>query len=323
MLPSGSTFENAFSGEEGYAHEEWNFQLEDQVDNYIFPYTYSSPDPKKIGGRDATFKVVLFTQQPISKRWLIVGVYHDARLMEDADYAKALSAFEEREIFERRAKELHSVTDQFTLRKALQEVKDAFEKRYIKIKVKATSVEVFTTPREIEKPNNHRFTTFTYIDELPPEAQRAPAENDEPLTEDGYPRETGAALQYIIPRHNKLSNTLAKYLRELGAIVRQETGNVDLEFELGGQTYIAELKITLYSTIRHSIREAIGQLIEYNLYPGRLRKDRWLIVLDKAPNETDQEYIDILRHSLALPIFIGWHNDSGFQFEDFIANELK
>lgn len=322
ILPSGSTFENAFPGEEGYAHEEWNFQLEDQVDGYIFPYTYSSPDPNKIGGLDAPFKVVLFTQQPVSNRWLIVGVYHDARLMDEADYAKVLPAFEQRGIFKRRASELQSVADQFNSKNALKEVKDAFKKKYVKIKVEASSVEIFATPREIKKPSNHRFTTFTYIDEVPSEAQRVPAEHNEPLLEDGYPRETGAALHYIIPRHNKLSNALATHLRELGAIVRQESGNVDLEFELRGQTYLAELKVTLYSTIRHSIREAVGQLLEYNLYPGRQRKDRWLIVLDKEPSGTDQQYIAILRDSLALPIFIGWYSDLGFRFEESISDSL-
>lgn len=41
QFPSGSTEEGGFPGERGFGHEEWNFQLSDTWNGFIFPYTYS------------------------------------------------------------------------------------------------------------------------------------------------------------------------------------------------------------------------------------------------------------------------------------------
>ena len=84
------------------------------------------------------------------------------------------------------------------------------------------------------------------------------------LAEDGYPRASGPQRKIILPRHNRLSNGFAKWLRERGyADVRQEEGHVDVDFMDGMTTCRAELKVCYGVRTRHAIREALVARIQF------------------------------------------------------------
>jgi hypothetical protein len=135
------------------------------------------------------------------------------------------------------------------------------------------------------------------------------------LSEESYSRASPAQLSVIIPRHNALSNSFCAWLRSNLAISAvQENQQIDVQFRLGDQTVLAELKICFAVGARRAIREALGQLFEYNHYPDRVPSDIWLVVLDVAPSALDKEYVDRLRERHALPIFVGWRVDEGFVF---------
>jgi hypothetical protein len=75
-----------------------------------------------------------------------------------------------------------------------------------------------------------------------------------------------------------------------------------------------ELKICDGVGAARSIRKALGQVLEYNHYPSREAADRWLIVLDEEPCESDKLYIRTLREKLSMPITIGWRSGGEFSF---------
>jgi hypothetical protein len=85
-------------------------------------------------------------------------------------------------------------------------------------------------------------------------------------------------------------------------------------FNLGGVAVVAELKICFGVGTTRSIREALGQLLEYNHYPARRAASSWLIVLDQEPPEQDRLYILTLRERLSMPVTIGWPTGGGFSF---------
>jgi len=135
------------------------------------------------------------------------------------------------------------------------------------------------------------------------------------LLEEAYFRASKAALKTIIPRHNKLSNHFCNWLDEEHAIqTTQEQDQVDVSFMFDGKRALAELKVCYAAGTRKSIREALGQILEYNHYPTRSPADALLIILDSSPTENDQQYIDILRKSLSLPISLGWQRNKEFSF---------
>ena len=136
-----------------------------------------------------------------------------------------------------------------------------------------------------------------------------------PLAEDAYYRESAARLKTIIPLHNKLSNEFCKWLdSEHGVLAVQERQRVDIRFNLHDCEVLAELKICYGVGTTKSIREALGQLLEYNHYPARRTADEWLIVLDDEPSQADRGFIDCLRKERSLPLTIGWRKRSGFSF---------
>jgi hypothetical protein len=137
----------------------------------------------------------------------------------------------------------------------------------------------------------------------------------EPLLENAYYRETPARLKIIIPRHKKLSNDFCTWLRKQhGLNAVQERGYVDVQFNLKRETVLAELKVCFGVGTTKSIREALGQLLEYNHYPKRNPTDTWLLILDEEPSDEDRQFIEELRTTRSLPIRIGWQVNKNFIF---------
>ena len=135
------------------------------------------------------------------------------------------------------------------------------------------------------------------------------------LSEESYYRDSPERLKEIIPRHNKLSNDLCDWLKSVHEITAdQEEEWIDVRFKLHDSDVIAELKVCAYVGTRKSIREALGQLFEYNHYPKRTPAKLWLIVIDEEPSPDDKGFIRALRADRKLPISIGWQEGDGFAF---------
>ena len=135
------------------------------------------------------------------------------------------------------------------------------------------------------------------------------------LLEDAYYRESAARLKVIVPRHNQLSNSFCQWLKKVhGVNAVQERRCIDVQFKLGSQSVLAELKVCFGVGPTKSIREALGQLFEYNHYRSRKTADAWWIILDEEPSDADKTYIDVLRSERSLPLRLGWRHRSGFSF---------
>lgn len=148
--------------------------------------------------------------------------------------------------------------------------------------------------------------------ELPPEPRKPTA----PLAEDGYLRASRSQRKVIVRRHNRLSNAFAKWLKKRRyRDVRQEQGRVDVDFIDGTTTCRAELKVCYGVNTRQAIREALGQLLEYNYYPQRSREpaEKWFVVLDERPTETDTMFLKRLRTVMKFPLCVCWRSGNTFQ----------
>jgi hypothetical protein len=135
------------------------------------------------------------------------------------------------------------------------------------------------------------------------------------LIEEAYYRASPASLKYILPRHKQLSNEFCRWLRVAHGIEAvQEKRQIDVRFELNGQTALAELKVCFGVGSTKSIREALGQTLEYNHYPSRRSADHWLLIMDIEPSALDKQFIQILRNDRRLPIVLGWRVRQNFCF---------
>ncbi|MHA1908181.1 MAG: hypothetical protein ACW98Y_12860 [Candidatus Thorarchaeota archaeon] len=136
------------------------------------------------------------------------------------------------------------------------------------------------------------------------------------LAEECYLRATPAVLRIIEPKHKMLANQFTKWLTNHGfEQVAIEQNQIDLTFSYETREYMSELKVVYDLSSTKSIREAIGQVFEYNFFEDRNPFDEWLILLDTVPKDRDLSYIRRLTENLNLPLNLGWKSGRNFEFQ--------
>ncbi len=303
--PTGDRYqqENSYVGMNGFGHEEWNLNTADLIDGKIYGYTYYNPPPSgkmPLGPHDIYF----FTIAPNKKR-LLVGGYRDAIFLSEAERRTLKGQLDGSAYLERRAEELVALGLPH-----LQTTKTA-----MKVLLTDFALNVCTYPQQVltfspphvlhssdiggrDPKDLKRYTKPLFIDS-PPNG-KAPAkspgaalqaESAHDLLEDAYVRFTSAQRRVIQRRHNVLSNRFRKWLASVGVRkISKEADAVDVSCEYSQDSYLFELKTSYKLSTRHALREALGQVLEYAFYPGRLRPDRLAIVLDTEPSATDIEW---------------------------------
>ncbi len=114
------------------------------------------------------------------------------------------------------------------------------------------------------------------------------------------------ASEYIMSlQHNELSNAMVEYLKNNGyKNIKVEENYVDIKcIDKEGKKIFYELKTA--RTVKSAIRDALGQLLEYNHYPNTKKADKLIIVTKYAPEEQDQDiqYLQGLRRMYNIPIY--------------------
>lgn len=110
------------------------------------------------------------------------------------------------------------------------------------------------------------------------------------------------------PRHNKMQNAIRDILVNSGlyATVDMEVNFVDITATTAlGEVYFYEIKT---SPAKASIREALGQVMEYAFYPDEKNADKLIIVAPVPADELDVQYIKMLRKKYHIPIWFQYYS---------------
>ncbi len=73
----------------------------------------------------------------------------------------------------------------------------------------------------------------------------------------------GTLDRTVVPEHHNYQVRLQRFLVEKGLRPEFERDYLDVSFELSGQRYIGEIKVTRYLSLSEAFRTALGQLLEY------------------------------------------------------------
>lgn len=325
-MPTHTSGDGGYPREMGFGMEEWNFQREDAVDGYIYGYLYYKPSAKVVKESRGRFRIGFWSMHPDTHARLLVGIYNDATQTTLEELRAVDRAFEKTGVYSRRAEELSSVVQSISFDDALEKVKDSVRSGLLNFKCCVEDLHIPTHPIPIgeivrNQSIGEHFTTPTFVPELnlPGTRRRAPirAGSASVLAEDAYYRENPQSMKRTIRRHNTLSSKFAQWLDRSGfSGVAHKRDYVDVVFEKNAQRYRAELKTCYRVGSTKAIREALGQLLEYNLYPGKDRADQWAIIIDERPTKHDIEYLLVLRRQLKLPLSLGWKERDGFVFPE-------
>lgn len=116
------------------------------------------------------------------------------------------------------------------------------------------------------------------------------------------------------PQHNRIQNAVKKLLLSSGeySSVVLEENSVDLIGKTTtGETHYFEVKT---APAKKSIREALGQIMEYAYYPDEKRADKLIIIAPEQADKYDIRYIHHLRELFGIPVW--------FRYYSFIDNTL-
>lgn len=136
------------------------------------------------------------------------------------------------------------------------------------------------------------------------------------LNVDAILRKTKENEITINPIHKKIQNAVVKLLSSQYTNLSLETGDfilgqrVDIQGKQKNTNEWHYFEIKTYSAKR-SIREALGQILEYAHYPSSHRADRLYIIGPEKPDEMDIAYLKMLRKTYNLPVWFRWYS-----FED-------
>lgn len=104
-------------------------------------------------------------------------------------------------------------------------------------------------------------------------------------------------------KHNSLSNEMVKYLKCKGytdVVTDKEFVDIQAIDPQGNKIYF-ELKTA--DTLKLAIRQALGQLLEYNHYPNKNSADKLIIVTELAITQPDIQYLLGMRSRYNIPVY--------------------
>lgn len=330
-LPDGEIKrDGGYAQKNGFGHEEWNFQTDDACEGYVYGYLRYRPSAKILKASGGRFEIAFWSLHPQTRQKFLVGFYHRATPTGPVNTAVLNRHFVANGIYDRRATEL-AIVPHLSRASAKNEILRSVKRGTFNFKCKTEDVELLQQrvllPKKIkDRTVGQYFSTPTIIDGrldasalvvLARRKSKRLSGTSAPLIEDSYFRESPARLKLIVPRHKKLANQFSAWLTRRGyKRVTKEVQYVDVEFFDRKKMCRAELKTCYAVTTSKAIREAVGQLLEYNFRDGEPPADRWFIVLDQQPSPADMRFLERLV-KIGLPLSICWLRPTrGFEIRE-------
>lgn len=172
--PTGSADEGGYPGDNGFGHEEWNLNIDDHVDGFIYAYVYYKPPATTLMRAGGEFRIGFWALSPGSKKRLLVGIYNIATVPSLQNYNRADQIFLDKGVYNRRVNELLQAVPRLGRDRAFYEVTQSVRKQWLTFRCPVDSVQILENPIPLEdlvssKGISYRFATPTFIkdDELP------------------------------------------------------------------------------------------------------------------------------------------------------------
>jgi hypothetical protein len=325
VMPSGpfgkSEHKDSHEAKQGYGHEEWLFDTSKLIDG--FHYGFLEPIRKEQDAYEGKiYNVWLYSINRETKKRFWIGNISNLIVLdrEEADIVKV--TYIDKGWFEEMEGQI----------KASGASKRGFSnwKGVDLFNVKFKPSDIFVNDPYFELSDTHPINdqsryAFAYFK---PEYEIS---NEEPEDDFGYSAPTGnedddendpkikthvrqpKAVE-IVYLHRAISNSLAKTLRKTNGKenVKREHyagyGANKIDIVVKQKSGLTFYEIKTYNSIKTSIREAFGQLMEYCFYPNKQKAKELIIVTQLPADKQTILYIQHLRTTFKLPIYYQWYD---------------
>ncbi len=317
--PSGpegkGTLKDSFENKEGFGHEEWLFDESKIIDGYH--YSYLQPMGDFIHAGKTLIVHLFFYSKDFGKLYL--GVIHNVECLTEKQAKDATKIYEKNGWIKEMKEDVAAVGGNVG---ALDDHK--YSLFNIRFKIKDTDINL-SNPRIISQYDPSTRATYYKLYSKKGDI----VFSDIPDNKHGVHREMQIKSEKRVafntdirrtsydPQHNKMQNAVKKILELTGDYkeVVLEKNYVDITAtQKDGKIDFYELKT---AAAKASIREAIGQILEYAHYPSGKHADRLIIVGPNDPDKYDKMYLQYLRDTYKLPIWF-----RAFSFEKKTLSKL-
>jgi len=156
----GSHGEGKYVQENGFGHEDWNFNCDLTIDEYVYGYCYYSPAKSKLNEPyNVAFGIYKYS------KWYIVGFYENATFVDDPPVSK--------NVINRKIHDLRMLGDSLGQNFSRLNENDIFEKisleaKVLKLKIHPENIYILDNPielpRNVYSSKNYRISTAKIIE---------------------------------------------------------------------------------------------------------------------------------------------------------------
>ncbi|PRY87080.1 hypothetical protein [Mongoliibacter ruber] len=317
VKPSGLTGKStnaSFENEHGFGHEEWLFDGDKVIDGY--KYGFLEPIHKyrsKYEGK--YFDLALYTRDSESNKSFWVANLKDVKVLTTEESEKVLAYYKQEGWYDEMKSDLYNLNldqDQLDLW-----VEDGAHE-LLNIKFKATQIN--DIPEELipvlddREIKSNRYTLMDVspsIMELIEEGSKSGFSFEDSGSEEAdlasKSIRTGKKKEIELKlKHNILQAKFLKYLQNKygKALVKRECtsyGALRIDLTRKTNTGFVFYEIKTYNSLRTSIREGIGQLLEYSLYPNVNEAEGIVLVSHVSPSEEVKNYLNHIKNFINIP----------------------
>jgi len=321
ILPSGkegkSNNKDTHENKYGFGHEEWLFDFNKQIDGYQYGFLEPIKKHQKLY-ENKKYNIWMYTIDSIAKNRYWIGEIKNLEVLNVNQAHDIYLIYKKNGWLNEMSKQLKWVDGDFN---KFEEYKDL---EVVNIRFKLT--DILLNDPYILLPENHgiynlsryNFGHFKQEYEIDNKTiisfDFGPDQDDDTDPEKNPVKKTSYFRQQkqieISHLHHEISTKLVNYLKnKFGKYnVKKEknagygANKIDVVVRNGSSYIFYEIKT--FPTLKNSIREAIGQLIEYSMWTNR-NEAKELIVVTQPQHDYKEvkEYFQHLRTTLNLPIY--------------------
>ncbi len=324
IMPSGpdgkSQHEDSHEAKFGYGHEEWLFDTSKIIDGYH--YAFLEPIRKQQNAYLGNiYDVWLYTIDGLSKRRYWIGEIKGVEVIDNDEAERIKKIYDDNGWLNEMKNQIKDSgannkgfsgwdgIDLFNVRFKSDNI-ELNEETYVQL---SDNHPVVGLSRYVFGNYNTDFNTLEVGEEnegsfefIPDESEDFDDETNKVKTKKSFRKPKAVEIKYL---HDAISKSMFKYLKtQCKYEVRREhkaghgATKIDLVAKDGKNLIFYEIKT--YHSLRCSIREAIGQLLEYAHWPDNSKADKLVIVTQPHKKEAIAiKYVQHLRKTLRIPLY--------------------
>ena len=306
--PSGrngkSKSNDSYENEMGFGHEDWLLD-----DSKIMPdgYHYGFLEPMRVKGDrhfGKVYDIHLFTISP-NKQKVYIGCLKNAVGVSSEESQEVFSYYQEKGWLSEMQHDVLYVGGT---------VKDFTPSFMFNIKFRFEEALIYYSNQPILKPDSvwHRYNLMDKKGSF--EFEKDDDGNIKVLDTCVFERIIKAGKIQIDPLHKKIQNAIVDLLKGQYSDLQMESctdNTIKQRVDIKGfskaekEWHFFEVKTM---SAKRSIREALGQILEYAHYPNVDAAKKLFIVGPEPPDEKDKAYMQLLREKYNLQIWFRWYS---------------